>query len=36
MSDKYMSLLDEKKALPSLAKVDLAICEHCIMDKQLR
>lgn len=31
-----MSLLDEKKVLPGLGKVDLSFCEHCIMGKQHR
>lgn len=31
-----MSLLDEKKVLLGLGKVDVSFCEHCIMEKQHR
>lgn len=34
--DRYLSLLDERKVLLGLGKVDFAFCEHCIMEKQHR
>lgn len=36
MSNRYLSLLDEKNVSPSLGKVDLAFFEHCIMGKHHR
>lgn len=36
MSDRYLSLLDDKKMLPGLGTLDFAYCEHYIMGKQHR